>query len=106
MPGVSCGPLAQLVEQKTFNLLVDGSNPSRPTIQSGPAGTGVYQNVISAGKSGVWRACHPSVREFSLSKCALLDKLSLASHFGDQKEVGEGLPRRFQCCGLDADIPI
>ena len=35
MPGVSCGPLAQLVEQKTFNLLVDGSNPSRPTIQSG-----------------------------------------------------------------------
>ena len=32
MPGVSCGPLAQLVEQKTFNLLVDGSNPSRPTI--------------------------------------------------------------------------
>jgi hypothetical protein len=23
-----------LVEQKTFNLLVDGSNPSRPTIQS------------------------------------------------------------------------
>ena len=26
------GPLAQLVEQKTFNLLVDGSNPSRPTI--------------------------------------------------------------------------
>jgi hypothetical protein len=32
MPGVSCGPLAQSVEQKTFNLLVDGSNPSRPTI--------------------------------------------------------------------------
>src|SRR3546814_10805938 len=30
MPGF-CGPLAQLVEQKTFNLLVDGSNPSRPT---------------------------------------------------------------------------
>jgi hypothetical protein len=31
------GPLAQLVEQKTFNLLVDGSNPSRPTsIQEGP----------------------------------------------------------------------
>ena len=25
------GPLAQSVEQKTFNLLVDGSNPSRPT---------------------------------------------------------------------------
>jgi hypothetical protein len=33
MPGVSCGPLAQSVEQKTFNLLVDGSNPSRPTIR-------------------------------------------------------------------------
>ena len=33
MPGFD-GPLAQLVEQKTFNLLVDGSNPSRPTIQS------------------------------------------------------------------------
>lgn len=28
------GPLAQSVEQKTFNLLVDGSNPSRPTICS------------------------------------------------------------------------
>ena len=28
------GPLAQLVEQKTFNLLVDGSNPSRPTFSS------------------------------------------------------------------------
>ncbi len=26
------GPLAQLVEQLTFNQLVDGSNPSRPTI--------------------------------------------------------------------------
>ena len=26
------GPLAQSVEQKTFNLLVEGSNPSRPTI--------------------------------------------------------------------------
>ena len=26
------GSLAQLVEQETFNLLVDGSNPSRPTI--------------------------------------------------------------------------
>lgn len=25
------GPLAQSVEQKTFNLLVEGSNPSRPT---------------------------------------------------------------------------
>ena len=31
------GPLAQLVEQKTFNLLVDGSNPSRPTPRSAPA---------------------------------------------------------------------
>ena len=29
--GGSNGPLAQSVEQKTFNLLVDGSNPSRPT---------------------------------------------------------------------------
>ena len=28
------GPLAQSVEQKTFNLLVEGSNPSRPTISS------------------------------------------------------------------------
>ena len=27
------GPLAQLVEQETLNLLVEGSNPSRPTIQ-------------------------------------------------------------------------
>ena len=26
------GPLAQLVEQLTFNQLVEGSNPSRPTI--------------------------------------------------------------------------
>ena len=25
------GPLAQLVEQETLNLLVEGSNPSRPT---------------------------------------------------------------------------
>ena len=25
------GPLAQLVEQLTFNQLVEGSNPSRPT---------------------------------------------------------------------------
>ena len=25
------GSLAQLVEQRTFNPLVDGSNPSRPT---------------------------------------------------------------------------
>jgi hypothetical protein len=28
---VSSGSLAQSVEQKTFNLLVEGSNPSRPT---------------------------------------------------------------------------
>jgi hypothetical protein len=28
---IPCGPLAQSVEQKTFNLLVEGSNPSRPT---------------------------------------------------------------------------
>ena len=27
-----CGPLAQLVEQETLNLLVVGSNPTRPTI--------------------------------------------------------------------------
>ncbi len=26
------GPLAQSVEQLTFNQLVEGSNPSRPTI--------------------------------------------------------------------------
>ena len=26
-----CGPLAQLVEQLTFNQLVAGSNPARPT---------------------------------------------------------------------------
>ncbi len=26
------GPLAQLVEQLAFNQLVEGSNPSRPTI--------------------------------------------------------------------------
>ena len=30
------GPLAQLVEQETLNLLVEGSSPSRPTT-SGPA---------------------------------------------------------------------
>ncbi|SVB33778.1 uncharacterized protein METZ01_LOCUS186632 [marine metagenome] len=31
---ISCliGPLAQLVEQLAFNQLVEGSNPSRPTI--------------------------------------------------------------------------
>ena len=34
MPGRCLGPLAQSVEQKTFNLLVDGSNPSRPTIKN------------------------------------------------------------------------
>ena len=28
------GPLAQLVEQRTFNPLVAGSNPARPTIES------------------------------------------------------------------------
>ena len=28
------GPLAQLVEQLAFNQLVEGSNPSRPTIKS------------------------------------------------------------------------
>ena len=27
-----CGSLAQLVEQLTFNQLVAGSNPARPTI--------------------------------------------------------------------------
>jgi hypothetical protein len=33
LPGVACkGSLAQSVEQLTFNQLVDGSNPSRPTI--------------------------------------------------------------------------
>ncbi len=26
------GPLAQLVEQRTFNPLVEGSNPSRPIL--------------------------------------------------------------------------
>ena len=29
---ISGGPLAQLVEQHTFNVRVDGSSPSRPTI--------------------------------------------------------------------------
>jgi hypothetical protein len=28
------GPLAQLVEHRTFNPMVDGSNPSRPTSDS------------------------------------------------------------------------
>ena len=31
------GPLAQLVEQRTFNPLVAGSNPARPTIRRGQA---------------------------------------------------------------------
>jgi hypothetical protein len=30
-PIFKCGPLAQLVEQETLNLLVEGSTPSRPT---------------------------------------------------------------------------
>ena len=30
-PDVSFGSLAQLVEQRTFNPLVAGSNPARPT---------------------------------------------------------------------------
>src|ERR1035437_7053431 len=29
---LTCGPLAQLVEQETLNLLVVGSTPTRPTI--------------------------------------------------------------------------
>ena len=33
----SCGSLAQSVEQFAFNELVDGSNPSRPTIPSSSA---------------------------------------------------------------------
>ncbi len=35
------GPLAQLVEQLAFNQLVDGSNPSRPTM-SLPDFIGMY----------------------------------------------------------------
>ena len=41
----SCGPLAQLVEQETLNLLVVGSIPTRPTIQ-GRSGGGIFGGIL------------------------------------------------------------
>ena len=48
----SLGPLAQLVEQETLNLLVEGSSPSRPTKNAYEKGTekgteGLNNNQLS-----------------------------------------------------------
>ena len=58
-----CGPLAQLVEQETLNLLVVGSNPTRPTISATQAsGSGGIAKVaeladaLDLGSSGATRA--------------------------------------------------
>ena len=40
------GPLAQLVEQRTFNPLVVGSNPTRPTICKPFSDTAKYTFLI------------------------------------------------------------
>ena len=57
------GPLAQLVEQETLNLLVVGSNPTRPTISATQAsGSGGIAKVaeladaLDLGSSGATRA--------------------------------------------------
>lgn len=57
------GPLAQSVEQKTFNLLVDGSNPSRPTtltsneIHGRPIALGITGFYSHRPSSGIrWRS--------------------------------------------------
>lgn len=44
----SRGPLAQLVEQRTFNPLVEGSNPSRPT---NPKLNRMHYSYLTAGSS-------------------------------------------------------
>ena len=49
MISISFGPLAQLVEQKAFNLCVIGSNPIRPTIDTKRVPE--YRAVSSAGRA-------------------------------------------------------
>ncbi|GAA3372932.1 hypothetical protein GCM10020367_30880 [Streptomyces sannanensis] len=51
------GPLAQLAEQRTFNPLVVGSSPTRPTVSaladllvfSGSVGGGVFRRLVGSG---------------------------------------------------------
>ena len=42
LPKGKVGPLAQLVEQRTFNPWVDGSSPSGPTFKAGHQ----YGNIV------------------------------------------------------------
>ena len=48
--GIPCGSLAQLVEQLTFNQLVAGSNPARPTILLHEAWLFIFIYLESEGK--------------------------------------------------------
>ena len=59
----SCGPLAQLVEQETLNLLVLGSSPRRPTI---------FQRDRVGASARSRKACQAKVAE-------LVDALDLGS---------------------------
>ena len=61
---MTCGPLAQSVEQGTFNPKVAGSIPSRPTISAtspAPEGGGEHQpdaGVSSNGRTLVFGASY------------------------------------------------
>ena len=43
-----CGPIAQLVEQGTFNPKVAGSSPARPTVKSPAQGRFVWFQLLSS----------------------------------------------------------
>ena len=61
-----CGPLAQLVEQETLNLLVLGSSPRRPTTFSRRPECALRDNPI------LWKPARANVAE-------LVDALDLGS---------------------------
>ena len=57
-----CGPLAQLAEQQTLNLRVDGSIPSRLTTLRSPLPRDRELRVASHAKGGVHRSGAPVAR--------------------------------------------
>jgi hypothetical protein len=56
--GPLSGPLAQLVEQGTLNPKVEGSNPSRPTMES-PANRGFPLSLRTFGRVATQEATQP-----------------------------------------------
>ena len=93
MPGECNGPLAQSVEQKTFNLLVDGSNPSRPTNCFNNLGARWAPFLCFRKIAGKIRWFHAQLRSFPwrLNRRALM-VITLAHRLGHVADAADQAP--------------